>query len=237
MARGIAAWLTAGRQLNQFPESYNLLGRKLIHTLERWNAAPPPESLWYNLAAAMSTQTLILLVLAVVFGVILWRTPFGYRVKATGGNRRAAPYAGIDTDRVRFLSLLLSSMCAALASLVYIAFFRSFNPIAGVLRELDVIAAVIIGGGSLFGGYGSVLGALAGAAVITLIRAILSLQVITASGDSFVMPQHWVNVCIGIVLIIAVLSDIWLRQQGLLVRLRRRLGGQRQVAPREEPTS
>jgi len=222
MARGVAAWLTAGRQLNQFPESYNLLGRKLIHSLESWGMAPVENSWLHDLVSALSTQTLILAVLALVFGVILWRSPLGYRVKATGGNRRAAEYAGINTDRVRFASLLLSALCASLAGLVYIAFFRSFNPVAGQLRELDVIAAVIIGGGSLFGGYGSVLGALAGAAVITLIRAILSLQVISSSGESFVMPQHWVNVCIGLVLISAVLMDIWLRQEGLLARLRRR---------------
>ena len=44
---------------------------------------------------------------ALVFGLILWRTPFGYMVQATGGNRRAADFAGIDTDRVRFWSLVL----------------------------------------------------------------------------------------------------------------------------------
>jgi len=172
----------------------------------------------------MSTQTLILFVIALVFGVILWRTPFGYMVTATGGNRRAAGYAGIDTDRVRFLSLLFSAMCASLAGLIYIAYFRSFNPSAGMLRELDVIAAVVIGGGSIFGGYGSVLGALAGTLVITLIRALLSLQIIAADGSSFVMPQHWVNVSIGGILIVAVLSDIWLRQERLFQRLAHRFG-------------
>jgi ribose transport system permease protein len=89
------------------------------------------------------------------------------------------------------------------------------------LRELDVIASVIIGGGSIFGGYGSVLGALAGAAVITLLRGLMALQIITSDGRSFVMPQHWVNVGIGLILIVAVLSDIWLRQQAVLQRLAR----------------
>ena len=98
------------------------------------------------------------------------RRRIGYRVMATGGNRRAAEYAGIDTDRVRFWSLVFCAACASLAGLIYIAYYRSFNPPAGQLRELDVIAAVIIGGASIFGGYGSILGALAGAAVITLLR-------------------------------------------------------------------
>ena len=220
MARGIAAWLVGGRQLSQFPESFNFLGRKLIELLHYWDMAPPPDSLLAQIAAAMSTQTLILFVLAIIFGVILWRTPFGYMIKATGGNRRAADYAGINTDRVRFLSLVFCAMLASLAGLVNVAFYRSFNPQAGVLRELGVIASVIIGGGSIFGGFASVFGALAGAAVITLVRALLSLQVFLPDGKSFVMPQNWVNVSIGLILIFAVLADIWLRQERLLLRIR-----------------
>jgi len=220
MARGVAAWEVGGRQLSQFPESFNLLGRKFIELLRAWDMAPPPGSLLGQIAAAMSTQTLILFVLAIIFGVLLWRAPIGYMIKATGGNRRAASYAGINTDRVRFLSLVFCAMLASLAGLVNIAFFRSFNPQAGILRELDVIASVVIGGGSIFGGYASVLGALAGAAVITLVRALLSLQVFLPDGRSFVMPQNWVGVSIGLILIVAVLSDIWLRQERLLLRLK-----------------
>jgi ribose transport system permease protein len=221
MARGIGAWLTAGRQLSSFSEGFNLLGRKLIEVLAHYGVAPSRGSFWYPLAAAVSTQTLILALLALILGLILWRTPFGYMVKAVGGNRRAAGFAGIDTDRVRFTSLVLSAACASLAGIVYIAYYRSFLPLAGQLRELDVIASVIIGGGSIFGGYGSVLGALAGAAVITLLRGLMALQIITSDGRSFVMPQHWVNVGIGLILIVAVLSDIWLRQQAVLQRLAR----------------
>ena len=92
-----------------------------------------------------------------------------------------------------------------------------------VLDAFEVPTAVIIGGASIFGGYGSIIGALAGAAVITLLRALLSLQIILADGTSMIMPQHWVNVFIGLILIVAVLGDIWLRQEGLLARLAHRL--------------
>lgn len=218
MARGLGAWMSGGRQLNQFPPQYNLLGRKFYQVLEYWGIPPAPDSIFYPISRAVSTQTLILAVLAIVAGVVLARTAAGYMVMATGGNRRAAQYAGINTDRVRFLSLVFVAMCASLAGLINIAWFRSFGPQAGLFRELDVIASVIIGGGSIFGGFGTVLGALAGAAVITLLRALLSLQVFTSTG-SFVMPQHWVNVAIGLVLIIAVLSDIWLRQEKIHTRL------------------
>jgi len=231
IARGIAAWLVAGRQLNQFPESYNLMGRKVIEILRYSGVAIAPDSLLGRLAAAVSTQTIVLAIVAVTFAIILWRSPFGYKVTAVGGNRRAAGYAGINTDRVRFLSLLFCAMCASLAGLIYVAYFRSFNPSAGTLRELDVIAAAVIGGASIFGGYGSVLGALAGAMVITLIRALLSLQIISSDGKSFVMPQHWVNVAIGVILIIAVLGDIWLRQERILARIIPRFGRRSREQP------
>jgi ribose transport system permease protein len=229
IARGIGAWLVAGRQLSGFPEGFNLIGRKLIEVLASVALSPEPGSLVYRVAAAVSVQTLLMLVIAILAGIVLARTYFGHAVIATGGNRRAAEYAGINTDRVRFLSLLFSAMCAALAGVIYIAYLRSFNPSAGQLRELDAIAAVILGGGSIFGGFGNVLGSLAGAAAITLIRALLSLQILLPGGNSFVMPQHWVNVFIGLVLILAVLSDIWLRQENVVsrwrARLRRRRGG------------
>ena len=228
VARGVAAWLVAGRQLSQFPESYNLIGRKLIEVLRAVGHEPAP-GWWHDVASALSTQSILLVVLAVIAGIVLAKTPIGYMVFATGGNRRAAEYAGIDTGKVRFWSLVFSSACASLAGLIYIAYFRSFNPSAGQLRELDVIAAVIIGGASIFGGYGSIVGALAGAAVITLLRALLSLQIILADGTSLIMPQHWVNVFIGLILIIAVLGDIWLRQEGLLGRIRHRLAGPREA--------
>ncbi len=218
MARGFGAWFSGGRQLSQFPPQFNLIGRKFYEVLDYWGVPPAPDTVFYAVSRAVSTQTLILLVLAVIAGIVLAKTAAGYMVMATGGNRRAAEYAGINTDRVRFLSLVFVAMCASLAGLINIAWFRSFGPQAGQFRELDVIASVIIGGGSIFGGFGSVLGALAGAAVITLLRALLSLQVITKTG-SFVMPQHWVNVAIGLVLIIAVLTDIWFRQERIHKRL------------------
>ena len=171
-------------------------------------------------------QTIWMLVVALVAGVVLAYTPFGQKVYATGGNIRAAAYAGINTNRVRFLALLLAALCATMAGIINVAYFRSFNPVAGQFRELDAIAAVIIGGGSIFGGYGTMIGALAGAAVITLVRALLQLNV-----QGFTMPQHWISVFIGVILIVAVLIDIWVRQANIFGRLRARYA--RRAAPAE----
>lgn len=230
IARGIGAWLSAGRQLSGFPETYNLLGRKVIEILRYAGMAPEP-GLLFNLASAISVQTVIMALFAVVAGIVLGKTVYGQMVYATGGSIRAAQYGGVNVDRVRFVSLVFSAFCAAVAGVIYVAYLRSFNPSAGQLRELDGIASVIIGGGSVFGGYGSIIGSLAGALVITLIRALLSLQVFLPDGSSFVMPQHWVNVWIGLILIAAVLGDIWFRQQGILAVWLAALRRRRRSAP------
>ncbi|MBB3977724.1 ribose transport system permease protein [Rhizobium azooxidifex] len=216
IARGLAAWFVAGQQLTGWPEGYNLLGRKVNDILLHFRISLP-EGLFRSVAEVVSVQTIWMLFVALLAGIVLAYMPFGQKVYATGGNVRAAAYAGINTNRVRFISLLLAALCATMAGIINVAYFRSFNPVAGQFRELDAIAAVIIGGGSIFGGHGTMIGALAGAAVITLVRALLQLNV-----QGFTMPQHWINVFIGFILIIAVLIDIWVRQANIFGRVRAR---------------
>ncbi|TIP46862.1 ABC transporter permease [Mesorhizobium sp.] len=217
IARGLAAWFVAGQQLTGWPEGYNLLGRKVNDILLHYRIALP-DGMLRTVAEVVSVQTIWMLLVALVAGVVLAYTPFGQKVYATGGNVRAAAYAGINTNRVRFVALMLAALCATMAGIINVAYFRSFNPVAGQFRELDAIASVIIGGGSIFGGHGTIIGALAGAAVITLVRALLQLNV-----QGFSMPQHWINVFIGGILIVAVLIDIWVRQANIFGRLRARL--------------
>jgi ribose transport system permease protein len=230
-ARGVAAWLVAGQQLTGWTEPFNLLGRKVGDIL-RYLGLPPPPGLLGAVADVISVQTVWLVIVAALAGIVLGYTVFGQKVYATGGNLRAAAYAGINTNRVRVIALMLSALCATMAGIINVAFFRSFNPVAGQFRELDAIASVIIGGGSIFGGYGTIIGSLAGAAVITLVRALLQLNIITSTGASIVLPQHWVNVFIGVILILAVLIDIWIRQANIAGRLRVALE-RRQRVPRE----
>jgi ribose transport system permease protein len=225
IARGLAAWFTAGQQLTGWNERYNLMGRKIDDILLHYGIRLPDGPL-HTVTQAVSVQTLWMLLVALLAGVVLAYTPFGQKIYATGGNIRAAAYAGINTNRVRFVALMFCAFCATMAGIINIAYFRSFNPVAGQFRELDAIASVIIGGGSIFGGYGTMIGGLAGAAVITLVRALLQLNV-----QGFTMPQHWINVFIGSILIVAVLIDIWVRQAGLLRRLRT---GWRARAPRTQ---
>ena len=234
IARGVAAWIVAGKQLTGWTENFNLVGRKVGDILD-YLGLPGPPGILGAITDVVSVQTIWLAIVAIIAGIVLAYTPFGQKVYATGGNRRATEYAGVDTNRVRTKALLLSAFCATMAGIINVAFFRSFNPVAGQFRELDAIASVIIGGGSIYGGYGTIIGSLAGAAVITLVRALLQLNIITSSGESFVLPQHWVNVFVGLVLISAVLIDIWVRQANILARLRRRLVQQRLQVQRELP--
>jgi len=214
-ARGIGSSIVAGTQLNGFPESFNLIGRNLYEVLYVIGLAPAG-GLWLAVAKAVSVQTIFVLLVALIAGIALAQTTYGEKVYAVGGNERAANFAGVNTRRVRFTALVISGTCAAFAGVIYDAFYRSFIPTAGQLRELDAISSIIIGGGSIFGGYGTMIGAMAGAAVLTLIRSLMSLQIILRDGSSFVLPQQWQNVFIGLILIVAVVGDIWLRQHNIL---------------------
>jgi ribose transport system permease protein len=114
---------------------------------------------------------LVWTVLAVVIGVVaLAKTRYGRQVLATGGNRVAAEYSGVNTKRITFTVLLVSSLVAALTGLLYAGRLESGRYQWGTGDELSVIAAVILGGTSLFGGAGSVIGALFGSLLIGLIN-------------------------------------------------------------------
>ena len=101
IARGLAAWFTAGQQLTGWNERYNLMGRKIDDILAHYGIRL--DGPLHAVAQAVSVQTLWMLLVALLAGVVLAYTPFGQRIYATGGNRRAADYAGIDTARVRAL--------------------------------------------------------------------------------------------------------------------------------------
>jgi len=95
---------------------------------------------------------------------------FGRSVYATGGNVVAAQFSGVRTNRVKIWAFIFSSLTASLAGLMLAARSSGANPTLGDGLELDVIAAVIVGGTSLFGGYGSVPGSVIGAIFIGIVQ-------------------------------------------------------------------
>ncbi|WP_192843875.1 ABC transporter permease [Aureimonas sp. D3] len=109
-------------------------------------------------------------VFAIIGHVVLRYTTFGRQILATGGNRLAAEYSGIKTARIKFYAFLISGLAAALAGLLYSGMMRTARFNFGDGMELSVIAAVILGGTSLFGGRASIIGTFAGALMIGTIN-------------------------------------------------------------------
>lgn len=109
-------------------------------------------------------------VIALIGHIVLKYTSFGREILATGGNRLAAEYSGVKTKRVKFAAFLLSGAAAALAGLLYAGMMQTARFNFGEGAELMAIAAVILGGTSLFGGKGTILGTFAGSLLIGTIN-------------------------------------------------------------------
>ncbi|AKV01980.1 Ribose ABC transport system, permease protein RbsC [Labilithrix luteola] len=158
-----------------------------------------PRGLEKTLAADLSAPGIwIALTLAVLVACVLTYTRFGRHVYAVGSNEAAARLVGIDTGRVKIAVYALSSLLVGVAGVMEFSTLTVGDPTDSVGLELDVIAAVVIGGGSLSGGEGSIAGSLLGALLMTVIR----------SGAVHLGMQSWVQeVVTGIIIVLAVALD------------------------------
>jgi simple sugar transport system permease protein len=143
------------------------------------------------------------IVLVVLFQLILARTRYGNHVSAVGGNPGTAKAVGIDVWRVKLTNFVLCSMTAAMAGFMRFGRFRSVDPTSGQLMELEAIAACVIGGALLTGGYGSIVGAFLGAFLMGVMRSGLIL-----AGA----PPYWYQGFIGVVLVISVILNTRIRK-------------------------
>ena len=130
--------------------------------------------------------------------LILHKTRFGRYVYAVGGNPEAARLSGINTSRVIMTVYIICGFLAALSGILLASRMNSGQPNAGLMYELDVIAAVVVGGTSLFGGRGSIAGTFIGAMLIGVLRNGLNLLNV----GSYVQM-----VVLGAVILLAVLFD------------------------------
>jgi len=130
--------------------------------------------------------------------IFLRHTTTGRFIYAIGGNEEAARLSGIKVERVKLIVYTITGLLAGLGGMVMAARTNTAQPDAGVGDELSVIAAVIVGGTSLMGGEGSVLGTIIGAAILGIIPCALTL---------FRMPADWKYVAVGAVVIIAVAME------------------------------
>ncbi len=141
---------------------------------------------------------LITIVVLIVMHYVLSQTKFGQYTYAIGGNRQAAIRAGINVDRHTIGLYLLTGLLAGVAGVIYTNRFTAGSAIAGEPTLLNSIAAVVIGGASLFGGEGKIVGTLIGALLIAVIEF----------GLVFINAQpYWQFVLVGVVIILSVLVD------------------------------
>ncbi|MFV0528519.1 MAG: ABC transporter permease [Lachnospiraceae bacterium] len=146
-------------------------------------------------------QVIIMILLFVIAHIAMSKTKFGFDIYATGGNQRAAKLAGLQTDRVKIRNFMLTGALSAFAGLISIAYLQSVPTTAGEGREMDVIAAVILGGAALSGGRGTILGTFIGAIIMSVVKNGMVLLSV---------PVFWQTGFIGIIIILAVLLDTWI---------------------------
>jgi simple sugar transport system permease protein/ribose transport system permease protein len=149
-------------------------------------------------------QILLMLAVAVIAGIVLSKSTFGFQIYATGGNKKAADLTGINTDRIKIATFVICGLMAAFSGVISLSYLQSVHPSAGLGREMDVIAAVILGGTYLYGGRGTILGTFIGAAIIGVVRNGMVLMSV---------PAYSQEALIGGVILLAVIADIWLRRE------------------------
>lgn len=154
----------------------------------------------------------IVVIMFVVFALLYFlqaRTTFGARVAAVGSNREAARLSGIDVERIRFACFVIAGGTVGVAGVALLSRVESGQPSAGNLLELNVIAAIVIGGTSLFGGRGSAAKTLFGVLLIVSLQNGL---------DLLGYSDEVKRVVVGVVLIIAAGGEFAQRRRGALMR-------------------
>jgi ribose transport system permease protein len=185
VARGTALMFTEGRPVSGFSEGFRSLATGEV--------------------VRVPTPVIIMVVVYAVAYFVLARTKLGRYTYAIGGNEEAALLSGINVKLYKSLVYGLAGMLSGLAAILLTARLNSAQPIAGMNYELDAIAATVIGGTSLLGGEGTVLGTLIGALIMAVLRNGLNLLGVS----SFIQ-----QIVIGSVIIVAVLIDMALKKRG-----------------------
>ena len=176
--RGLAFLVTGGSSLINLPGWYRYIGTKSIFR--------------------MPLQVFILIFLFIVFIILLEKTPWGRRIYALGSNRTAAMASGINVQNVAMSSFILSSVIAAFAGFIFTARVCAIFAVAGEGAIFDVMAASVIGGISLQGGRGKLIGVLGGAIFLSFISTMVVW---------FNMPPMAVRALRGVIILLAVVLD------------------------------
>mgnify|MGYP004420975075 CR=1 FL=1 len=145
---------------------------------------------------------MILIVIAIIAAVILRKTPFGWHILAIGGNERAAKLSGVHVDNDKIYVYMFSGACAAIVGIIATSQLVASHPMTGNTWEMNAIAAAVLGGTSLMGGVGTIVGTVIGAFIIGVIS------------DGMVMcgvSEFWQMIIKGLVIVLAVIIDQYQR--------------------------
>lgn len=183
--RGLAEGISQARSVRGYPDWFFVLGQQDLGGI--------PTQLWF------------LAVLIILFGVALARTSFGRTLYAIGNNETASRFSGLPVDRAKLIIYGLSGLMSALAAWIFVSRVSTTRSDMGTGLELDVIAAVVLGGTSIFGGTGSILGTVLGVALVQVLKNGLALTGV--KGDATI-------VVIGAVLILSILLTNWTQRRG-----------------------
>lgn len=179
-ASGVAYVIGRGAPINGLPDSYGTFANSTLFGL--------------------NVPVIVMIVAIVFFAYIMRHTTYGLRVYAVGGNPTAAEIAGVPTKRVLFSVYVIAGVLAGISGLLLSSRVITGAPNLGQGFELDAIAAVVIGGASLFGGRGTIFGTAIGLFLI---------QMINNGLDLLLVPSYWQSVVKGIIIVAAVGVDVW----------------------------
>jgi ribose transport system permease protein len=182
IARGVAKWLAHEQTVNAPATWVN----ELLVTFPRQPWMLLPAGVW------------VTLVLSILVAVVLRRTVFGRRLFALGSNEAAARACGIAIDRLKLVMYGVAGLFFGLAGVMQMSRLRQGDPTVAIGTELDIIAAVVIGGGSLHGGEGSVFGSVVGALIMAFLRN---------GCQQMGWPNYIQEIIIGAIIVVAVALD------------------------------
>src|SRR5690625_1439218 len=182
---GLAYAVGKGAPINGLPQSFGKLANTTFLSL--------PIPVWIMIAAF------------IVLTLVMKRTKWGLRVYAVGGNARAARVAGVNVKGMLTSVYVISGFLAGLSGVVLASRVISGPPNLGQGFELDAIAAVVIGGASLFGGRGTIWGTFLG---------LILIQTLNNGLDILVVPAYWQSVVSGLLIVSAVAVDMWSVRRG-----------------------
>ena len=169
------------------------------------NGAIEPINQLFNPASNFRISIIWFLVIAVIMAIVLRRTPFGNWVYAVGGNPGAALSQGVSVKRVKMICFLLTALLAGVAGILQFSHRLSVDPLRGDGMELVAVAACVIGGIRLTGGYGTIIGACIGVILLQMLEQGLVLMQV---------PIQVFRAVAGLILLIAVIVNTYLSKEG-----------------------